>query len=245
MIYYIKNRGDILIDKLIKNIINIVILMVIFVLYVSYSPLILLGLKNIGFNIDALSNVYKSICLILIDMSLMLITYLFYYKENNRELRKYNNNIVKYFTFGFIMWIIGIVLMISSNLLIHYFYPSSVALNEESVQEALKLSPIYMAFSACIFAPFMEEMIFRKCVKKFITSDFIFILVSGLLFGFAHNIGVIGKTDMIYIIPYGLFGCVFAYTYIKTRNIFVPITFHMIHNTILVIFSLISMGVLK
>ena len=69
--------------------------------------------------------------------------------------------------------------------------------------------------------------------------------MSGLLFGIAHNLDVIGKTDMIYIIPYGIFGSIFAYTYVKTKNIYVPMTFHFIHNTILVIFSFISMGVLK
>ena len=233
-----------MVDKLIKSIINAMIFIIVFVLYVSYSELLVHGLKGLGFDINTLNSTYKSIFLILIDISLMIITYLIYRKENNSELRKYNHNIVKYFTFGFIMWLIGVFLMISSNLLIHYFYPSTVASNEEAVQEALKLSPVYTAFAACIFAPFMEEMIFRKCIRKVFSNNFIFILVSGLLFGLVHNISVIGKTDMIFIIPYGLFGCIFAYTYIKTKNIFVPITFHMIHNTILVIFSLISTGVL-
>ena len=49
---------------------------------------------------------------------------------------------------------------------------------------------------------------------------------------------------MLYIIPYGLFGSVFAYMYSKTKNIFVPMTFHFIHNTVLVILSFLSMGVM-
>lgn len=234
-----------MIEKTIKSLINTVIFIAIFVLYAAFSQLIVFALKEIGFDINALNTTYKTICLIGIDIILILIVYLIYRKENNKELRDYNNNIVKYFTIGLTLWIIGIILMISSNLLIHSIYPTSVATNEKAVQEALKLTPIYTAFSACIFAPFMEEMIFRKCLHKVFTNNFIFIIMSGLLFGMAHNLDVIGKTDMIYIIPYGLFGSIFAYTYVKTKNIYVPMTFHFIHNTILVIFSFISMGVFK
>ena len=232
-------------EKIIKSLINTMIFIGIFLLYAIYQQLIVEVLKHIGFDINKLGIHYKNICLIIIDISLIAITYLIYKKENNAELRRYDRNLGKYASFGLLMWTIGIVLMITTNLIIRKFYPSTIATNEEAVQQMLKTSPIYMTFSACIFAPFMEEMIFRKCIRKIFNSNVLFIIVSGLLFGLAHNLEVIGKPDMIYIIPYALFGSIFAYTYVKTKSIFVPMTFHFIHNTILVIFSLISMGVIK
>jgi membrane protease YdiL (CAAX protease family) len=40
--------------------------------------------------------------------------------------------------------------------------------------------------------------------------------------------------DLLYIIPYGAPGFVFAYMLSKTDNIFVPMGFHFMHNGILV-----------
>lgn len=228
-----------------KKINNILFFIALFILYAIYSSLIVLILQQIGININNLSTHKKNIYLIIIDVSLMVITYLIYRKDNNRELSKYGRHFGKYFLFGLKWWIIGIVLMISTNLIIQAIYPGSTAQNEDAVQALLKQTPVYISFTACVFAPFMEEMIFRKSLKKVFRSDTLFIVISGLLFGLAHNLGVIGKPDMIYVIPYALFGCVFAYTYVKTNDIFVPITFHMIHNTILIITSLYGMGVLK
>ncbi len=226
-----------------KKINNFLFFIALFILYAIYSSLIIFILQKLGLNINKLNTHTKNIFLILIDVSLMIIVYLFYRKENNRELSKYGRNFGKYFSFGLKMWILGLILMITSNLLINLIYPNATAQNENAVQALLKTSPVYVSFTACVFAPFMEEMMFRKSLEKVFSSKTIFIVVSGLLFGLAHNIGV-SKIDMIYIIPYALFGCVFAYTYVKTNDIFVPITFHMIHNTMLIIVSLYNTGVL-
>ena len=228
-----------------KKINSFLYFIALFILYVIYSSLVILILKKLGLNIEKLNIHTKNTILIIVDVSLMFITYLLYRKENNSELFKYGRNFKKYFLLGLKMWLLGLVLMITSNLIIHYVYPTATATNEDAVQELLKKAPIYTSFTACIFAPFMEEMIFRKSLQNVFKSNTLFIIVSGLLFGLAHNIGVIGTTDMIYIIPYALFGCVFAYTYVKTNDIYVPITFHMIHNTILIVASLYSTGVIK
>ena len=132
--------------------------------------------------------------------------------------------------------------MIISNIIIMSIY-SSQALNEEAVQDVLKEAPIYASFAACLFAPFMEEIIFRKHLSKIFTNKVLFILVSGFLFGLVHNISGLGTMQMLYIIPYGVFGLVFAYMYSEKQNIFIPMTFHFIHNTLLVILSLSVSGV--
>lgn len=218
-----------------------------FILDILYSEIIITGLKLIGFDIYSLNSYLKTTYLILISLSYMLILYFIYRKEINREFFRFFRYFGKNFTFGLKMWIIGLILMIVSNLAITHFYPS-VAANEEAVQTSLKTLPIYTAFASCIFAPFVEEIIFRKCLRKVFSSNTLFIIISGLLFGLAHNLGTLlmdtNSMQLLYIIPYGLFGSVFAYTYVKTKTIFTPILFHMVHNTILVMISLSSVGVI-
>ena len=227
-----------------KKINNFMFFIGLFLLYTIYSSVMILLLKKIGFDISKMNLHSKNSWLILIDISLMIITYFIYRKDINHELKKYFRHFKKYFSFGFKMLLLGLILMAASNVLIHIFYPLASASNEDAVQKALLKAPIYTAFSACVFAPFMEEMVFRKSLRKVFSIDLVYIIISGLLFGLAHNISVLGEPDMIYIIPYGLFGCVFAYTYVKTNDIFVPITFHMIHNTVLIIYSLYNAGVI-
>jgi membrane protease YdiL (CAAX protease family) len=228
-----------------KKINNFLFFIALFILYAIYSSVIILLLQKIGINITKFNEHTKNLYLIVIDASLMFITYLLYRRENNSDLGKYGRNFRKFFLIGLKWWVIGVVLMIASNLIIHVLYPAANATNEDAVQSMLKEAPIYTAFTACIFAPFMEEMMFRKSLQKVFKSNTLFILASGLLFGLAHTMVSTSTQDMVYIIPYALFGCIFAYTYVKTNDIFVPMTFHIIHNTILIVISLISMGVIK
>lgn len=227
-----------------KKLNNFLFFIALFILYVAYSSIVVLVFNKLGININKLGIHSKNTFLILVDISLMIITYLIYRKDINRDFSKYFRHFGNYFAFGIEMWLIGIILMISSNLIIALFLPGAEAANETAVQAMLAKTPIYITFSACIFAPFMEEIIFRKALKKVFNIDVLYIIISGLLFGVVHNISVLGTINMIYIIPYGIFGSVFAYAYIKKNDIFVPIVMHMIHNTLLIIFSLYSLGVI-
>lgn len=226
-----------------KKIDNFMAFIGLFLMDILYSSLILAILQLSGVNITNMNTTTKTILQITINISFMLILYLIYRKEINKELKNYINNFKKYFSFGLKYWLLGLILMILSNLIIQYFYPSTAS-NEDAVQQTLKLFPAYTIFSSCIFAPFVEEIIFRKCLKKVFKSNIIFIITSGLLFGAAHTISSIttDTNQLLYIIPYGLFGAVFAYMYTKTNNIFTSTTFHLIHNTILVAISLSSLG---
>ena len=67
-----------------------------------------------------------------------------------------------------------------------------------------------------------------------ISNNIIYILTSGLVFGSLHVIGSLKNLyELVYIIPYSIPGFIFAYVYIKSKNIMVPITLHFIHNGIL------------
>ena len=123
--------------------------------------------------------------------------------------------------------------MIVSNLAIIFITGGTIAGNEEAVRDMIDKVPLYMAFSTIIYAPFTEEIIFRKCIKDVIKNKWLYILMSGFIFGGMHIIGAATKlTDILFIIPYSSLGLAFAYTYYKSDNIFSTITMHLIHNTL-------------
>lgn len=223
-----------------KKIGKIILSVVLFTIYIVYPYLITFILKSIGIDIASCNYFIKNILLIGINLSLMLIMFLIYYKDIIRDLRDYKNNFKEYFNFGIKAWLVGLAIMYVSNLFLLTFLKSN-SLNEVMVQDALRKMPIYMAFSTVIYAPFTEEIIFRKSIKDFINNNFIYITISGIIFGYIHTLAnYTNPLELLYIIPYGALGCAFAYTYTKKKNIFVPITFHMIHNAIAVAMSFIS-----
>ena len=88
----------------------------------------------------------------------------------------------------------------------------------------------------------MEELVFRKSIKKIIPQKYLFILTSGLFFGSMH---VIGQTEhlieYLHIISYSIPGFVLATAYQKSNNIFVSTSIHFCHNTFLLIGQIILM----
>ena len=90
----------------------------------------------------------------------------------------------------------------------------------------------------------MDEFIQTGPLSIF-KNKWIFVILSFLLFGGAHVMGnVTSYVDLLFIIPYGALGYVFALAYYKTNTIFTSISLHMFHNTVLVIFSIITANIL-
>lgn len=218
-----------------------------FVLILVYTPFCVFILEKCGVNINNLNYNTKVIINFLINISLMLILFLIYRKDLKEEAKDYKANFKKYFKFGLKIWLIGVGLMFISNIIIQLIYKND-ATNEIMVQEMIQKAPLYMIFSTAIFSPFVEEIIFRKSIKNFIDNNFIYIVISGLAFGFMHTLAnPTNILELLYIIPYGAVGACFAYTYSKTKNIYVSMTFHSLHNLIIVLYSIIiytKMGIL-
>ena len=131
--------------------------------------------------------------------------------------------------------------MIISNNLISTFFTSASANNEDAVRSLIDLYPKYMLFSVGIYAPFVEELIFRKSIKDIIPTNnkitkYLYIFISGFIFASLHVIGMIKSNyDLLYIIPYLALGISFAALYNKTDNIFSTIVMHSMHNIIAII----------
>lgn len=185
-------------------------------------------------NITSLSKSNVIILSILSELIFALLLYLIYRKDINNSFKDYKENFKDYFIFGFKWWIIGIFIMIVSNVIISFLY-SGNSTNEEMVETIFTVAPIYMFISTVIIGPFTEEMIFRRTIKEIFTNDILYIIVCGLFFGLVHVLVGTNMMELLFIIPYGALGSIFAYMYVKKNNILIPFTFHLIHNFIIVL----------
>lgn len=215
----------------IKEIIKFIL---IFLLYLLYSDIIIIILTKLGVNIKVLPNNLKIAIMFLINLSLMIMLFIFYSKSIKENLKDLKLNFKSYIKDNFKYYVIGLLIMIISNIIISFFIEGN-STNETLIREYINIMPIYMIFSSCIYAPFTEEMVFRKSLRNCFNNKVLYILLSGLIFGSMHLLSASNLIELVFLIPYSSLGCVFAYMYYKTNNIFVPMTFHMVHNTIIVI----------
>lgn len=216
---------------------KILLTICLFVAELLYSYCVVLVLQHFGIDITTYSNTLKYQIIIGIDLSFMFILFLLYRKTLLKDITLYIKYFIKNISTGTKYWIIGLCIMMLSNIIISYYFPGGSA-NEEAVQNIIKQVPIYMIFSTIIYAPFVEELIFRKSIRDIIDNDYLYIIISGLTFGFVHTLAGSTLQELIYIIPYGALGSCFAIMHVKTKNIYTSMTFHMIHNAIVVFISI-------
>lgn len=218
---------------------------IVFISYFIQSYLMDKILMLFGINyslLDMFSKILYSLCY---EAIFILIIIYIYRKELIPNFKKYIKNFKNYFKNYFKYWGMAFGMMLLSNILIVTLFPNSTATNQEIVNATFNQAPIYMIISAVIFAPILEELIFRFSIRKMFNSDKLFIIVSGLIFGSLHVIGSFETfQDLLYIIPYSIPGFVFAYTLVKSKNIFVPISLHFFHNGIMMFIQTILMFLL-
>ena len=172
----------------------------------------------------------------IIDLIPLIFLLLIYYKDLKKEFKPFKENFLdsqdKYIRYYFI----ALVLMTISNILIEMFTGSTISGNEEAIRSIGKVLPIYTIISCPFIAPISEELVYRKTIKNIFINDKLSIIFSGLIFGLAHVLGTYtGIIDLLYIIPYGIFGAMFMYIYCDSKNIWNTIFIHFLHNTLLLI----------
>ena len=187
-------------------------------------------------NIDTttLPEIVKVIYTLLVQVFLVLIIAYIFRKDLKKNFKDLKKNHKYYFSNYLKYWFLALGLMMLSNAIILMFEPGSIAGNEEAIRDMFSKTPIYTFISAVIIAPILEELVFRKSFRYMFSNDILFILFSGITFGAFHVISSFESFfDLIYIIPYSIPGLVFAYVLVKSKNIFVPMGLHFLHNCIL------------
>lgn len=206
----------------------------VFLLYFFVTQFQGLPFWILGIDTNTVPEIIKIIYLCLIQIVLITSIFYIYKKEIKKEWIDLKKNNQIYFKKYLKYWFVMLALMMLSNFIILMFKPNSIAGNEEAVRQMFNSMPIYTFISAVVFAPLLEELVFRKSFRFMFSDDMIFIILSGLTFGAFHVIGNVETLfDLVYLIPYSIPGFVFAYVLTKSKNIFVPIGLHLIHNGVL------------
>ena len=102
--------------------------------------------------------------------------------------------------------------------------------NTKNILNIINSFPLAILVSS-IFGPILEEIVFRKIIfgglhKRF--NFFISALISSVIFALAHM-------EPHHVLLYSAMGFTFAFLYVKTKRIIVPIFAHVAMNTMVVI----------
>lgn len=239
-IYKKMNDGDIDICKL--SIIPIV-LIILFNDYISsilnimLHKILLIMISDKILNLGIIKFLIEFICT---TLSLSLICFILininkYSKNNYRSL----SSPIK-FTNGYYnaaLLIIGLRIFFEGSLS-HLTKLIPIPENISQAFESMSLNPVYLLLTVCVFAPFVEEFIYRGLflnglLKKY--SPKVAITLSALIFAIAHR-----------NIPQGInafiLGLLLATVYYKTHSLYICIFMHFINNFCAQFIYLLSLG---
>lgn len=127
---------------------------------------------------------------------------------------------------------------IAINLIIMMFSNTETSANQLEVIEAISISPYLTMFSTLIYAPIVEELVFRGIFYRALRPRLSWLasaLISAFLFGFIHvffSLLTGNFADLIYLLSYGLIGFYLALAYEKSDTIFGSMIFHFINNAV-------------
>ena len=191
-----------------------------------------MDVSKISNSVNVLLNAFSNVILV-------IIFFLMYRKDLIKEFKKFKANLFENINVAFNYWLVGLFIMVISNIFINIFFKTGGAANEQAVQKMISSLPLVMLINAGIIAPFNEEIVFRKTLKDVFKNKYVFCLLSFLIFGLAHVVGnVTSWVDYLYVIPYGALGGAFALAYYKTDSIYTSMSMHMFHNFILTFLSI-------
>ena len=195
-----------------NRIYNILKLLICLVFFFSLNDISSLILKLL--NINSLSNKENVILQFILSLVLVLFTTILYINTIKKDYKKLKNNLSK-----------------NISLIIKYFIIFTI----------LKYSVSFL--SVIILTIFKyEEILFRLSFKKVITNKYLYIIISGTLFGLLHifplSDGITLILGIIQSISYVVMGIYFSYIYYKTDNIFISMGLHLLNNLLSVIMML-------
>ncbi len=126
--------------------------------------------------------------------------------------------------------------------IIQWLARSQSSANQSSLAQAAQSSPLIIIFTSLIFAPIVEEIVFRGSIFRFMRIKYSFMsaaIISSLLFGFIHvyvSLFTGNYYDLWYIFLYAIPGFFIAKTYEETNTIYGAIFLHFINNAIGLLF---------
>lgn len=183
---------------------------------------------------------FNKIPVYLIYLVIFLSVLLTNYKDLKSNLIIFIRNFKTYLPFIIKRYFIMLGLMLLVGIPIVLINNGNTSSNQAALNVIFKKLPFFALVLSTIYAPFVEENVFRLSLFKLFKNKTVFIVISGFLFGALHMIDKFTSFyDLLYIFQYATLGICLAKAFADSKNIFVPISMHFIQNFIAAILVLL------
>lgn len=216
-------------SKLIKT-------LLIFVGYVFFTSVLGLILNLIGIN-NNITTMFIS------DLIFTLIVLKVYKQDLQKEFAEYK--VQKSKIKNILIWVLilfGVNIIFSLILKIVMPQLDSLDNNSESIIQLFELSTIYTFFKTLLYAPVIEELIFKKSIRDVINNNMAFVLISSSIYTIMNFIYTSSIPEYMWfdIIQYFTFSTILSVAYIKNKNIIPVMIIKFIYNLIPTILLIIK-----
>ncbi len=174
---------------------------------------------------------------ILIYIFLIVLSIFVFKDKLKHDVKLFKNNFSAYMRF--ILPKIGIIYLIElvATVIVSFYAKNLVSVNQQTLEQ---LPAWFLLPVAIIYAPIVEEAIFRGSLRRFIKNDIIFIIISAISFGLLHTLKESSVAiALVKSIPYAVIGGGFAYIYKKSNNICSNMFAHFFYNIIAATFTVL------
>lgn len=234
-----------------EKIYSLLKLLLCFIFFFCIGDIFSYVLGIFGIDVTKFSNKILVIYQFIMSFIIFIVLFFTYKKTINKDyesFRKEKNKNITYIIKMFVIFMIVKYLVSFISVLImtllNFDTSSMTSVNQNLIESYVKASPILMLISTAIFAPFYEEVLFRLGFKKVFKNKYIFVILSGMIFGLMHVFpleeGIPLMLGIMQSITYVTMGIFLSYVYYKTDNIFISIGIHFLNN-LLSVLAMINM----
>lgn len=131
----------------------------------------------------------------------------------------------------------GYILMISSTIIVYYFFPEEFLRVQESLSHVIDSDSLLLSLAIVALTPAIcEESLFRGALRYFsrwMKNVYLISLIVGILFGIFHM-------NPIRFVPTAILGMILTFIAVKTDNLLLPMFLHFANNALSVLNSFVS-----
>lgn len=176
---------------------------------------------------------------------LMFLLIFIYIDDIKQSLINYKKNFKKLALKGLKIFLIGLVIYTIVTSLVYVLVPNITNDSANSLLNVFDKSPVLLFLSTVFYYPIVEELVFKKTFKNFITNKWAFVLITAIINGsFEIMLSYTSLTNLINIIPAIVFYGILSYIYYDTDNVIVSISYRMFYNLIPCIGALLNVALI-
>ena len=181
----------------------------------------------------------KYIISIALEILLLVLSITLFFDLLKEEFIAFKNNFGSYIRYILPKLGICYIIYIVVSLICTNITKQATSVNQQSLE---KLNTLYVAYAAIIWAPIVEEAIFRRCLRINIKNNIVFIITSAIIFGLLHTMHEATLANVILMgLPYMILGGYLAYIYTKTNNMFSNMLSHATINAFALLIMIIGL----